>query len=175
MREKKIRGVKRKINTMVKRIGDYTLEFPEEFYHDYWHLHLPIAYTFIKSSKTPFKVKKFCIQTLLESAQRLMQNKPNDEGNYRVVVAVTLPEMWNSQIIIFNNDQYFKNFFQRNDQYQKWHLLSEERNLFNEWDIKIPSNLNVLGFQEIISDVDDYRYEGELWFIGELHQWNISN
>jgi len=104
-----------------------------------------------------------------------MQNKPNDEGNYRVVVAVTLPEMWNSQIIIFNNDQYFKNFFQRNDQYQKWHLLSEERNLFNEWDIKIPSNLNVLGFQEIISDVDDYRYEGELWFIGELHQWNISN
>ncbi|HDR8083720.1 TPA: DUF3916 domain-containing protein, partial [Bacillus cereus] len=39
MREKKIRGMKRKTNTMIKRIEDHTKMFPSTFYNDeYWNM-----------------------------------------------------------------------------------------------------------------------------------------
>ncbi|MGG3449368.1 DUF3916 domain-containing protein [Domibacillus aminovorans] len=88
-----------------------TMEFPMEFYNDYWHMHLPVAQDFINSNKTPNKVKRLCIQTLLDRADHLIRMKPNDKEKYRVVVAVDLPDLWGTQIIVFKGDSYFKNFF----------------------------------------------------------------
>nr|WP_082862852.1 DUF3916 domain-containing protein [Domibacillus aminovorans] len=87
------------------------MEFPMEFYNDYWHMHLPVAQDFINSNKTPNKVKRLCIQTLLDRADHLIRMKPNDKEKYRVVVAVDLPDLWGTQIIVFKGDSYFKNFF----------------------------------------------------------------
>ncbi len=36
------------------------------------------------------------------------------------------------------------------------------------YNVNLSSNLIVKGYKEIISD-DDYNYEGEIWFIGELN------
>ncbi|KAF0815886.1 hypothetical protein KIS4809_5313 [Bacillus sp. ZZV12-4809] len=83
------------------------MEFPIEFYNDYWHMHLPVAQEFINSSKTPYKVKRLCIQTLLERAEDLIRIKPNDKEKYRVVVAIDYPELWDSQIIVFKVESYF--------------------------------------------------------------------
>jgi len=168
MQKKKIRGIKRKTNNMIKRILENTLEFPLEFNNDYWHMHLPVAYDFINSIKTPFKVKRLCIHTLLERADHLIRMKPNYKEKYRVVVAIDLPNLWNSQIIVFKGDSYFKNFFTRNDEYQKWLHLSEEGNIQIEWGITVPNDMQISGFKELITDEDGYRYEGEIWFIGEL-------
>ncbi|HDR7206588.1 TPA: DUF3916 domain-containing protein, partial [Bacillus cereus] len=69
MREKKIRGMKRKTNTMIKRIEEHTKTFPSTFYNDqYWNMLLPVSQAFIASRKTPRKVKRLCIQTLLNQA-----------------------------------------------------------------------------------------------------------
>jgi len=61
MREKKIRGIKRKFKQMIERIDEYAEEFPtEEFQNGYWHLHLPVAQDFIDSCKTPKKKSDDC-------------------------------------------------------------------------------------------------------------------
>ncbi|MFB5284689.1 DUF3916 domain-containing protein [Peribacillus sp. Hz7] len=168
MREKKVRGIKRKAKNMTKRIEENTTEFPMEFYNDYWHMHLPVAQDFINSNKTPNKVKRLCIQTLLERADHLIRMKPNDKENYRVVVAIDLLDLWDSQIIVFKGDSHFKNFFNRNDEYQKWLHLSDERSIRIEWGLTVPNDMKILGFKELIIDEDGYSYEGEIWFIGEL-------
>jgi len=41
MRNKKLRGLKRKTRNMINRIGEETSDFPLDFYNGYWHLHLP--------------------------------------------------------------------------------------------------------------------------------------
>lgn len=111
MREKKIRGMKRKTNTMIKRIEEYTNTFPSTFYHDeYWYMPLPVSQAFINSQKTPRKVKRLCIQTLLNQANQLLKMKPNDTNTYRVVVMISIADLWRSQIIIFKNDDYFHTF-----------------------------------------------------------------
>ncbi|PEC19053.1 hypothetical protein COM96_27050 [Bacillus cereus] len=114
MREKEIRGMKRKTNTMIKRIKENTKTFPSTFYNDeYWYMPLPVSQAFIDSRKTPRKVKRLCIQTLLNQANQLVKMKLNDTNTYRVVVMISIADLWNSQIIIFKNNDYFHTFFNR--------------------------------------------------------------
>jgi len=168
MRDKKIRGLKRKTRNMVNRLAQETIKFPSDFYNGYWHLHLPVAQDFIYSSKTPFGIRKICIETLISRAEHLIKIKPMTSEKTRVVVAIDLPGLWNSQIIVFSGDSYFEGFFERNDQYQKWIPISKDRDFESEWRIHIPENLNAKGFNELITDEDGEIYSGEIWFIGEL-------
>ncbi|MFP3413833.1 DUF3916 domain-containing protein [Bacillus sp. SIMBA_074] len=168
MREKKIRGMKRRTQTLIKRIEDSTKAFPSTFYNDeYWHMPLPGSQAFIDSIKTPRKVKRLCIQTLLDRADLLMKMKPNDTNTYRVVVMIKIASLWNSQIIIFKNDDYFQIFFNRDNEFQKWIPLSNESDFRHEWKISISNSVQTLHFQEIIKDEDGF-FEEELSFIGEL-------
>ncbi len=169
MQEKKVRGVKRKSTNMIKRIEEDTLAFPTEFYNGYWHLHLPVAQDFISSGKTPKKIKRLCIQTLLDRAEYLIGLKPHDKEKYRVVVAIDLSDLWGSQIIVFEGDSHYKGFFNRNDEYQKWLQLAEDRNIQTEWELSVPNDLQITGYKEVITDEDGYYHEGEIWFIGELN------
>ncbi|MGM0878264.1 MAG: DUF3916 domain-containing protein [Bacillota bacterium] len=168
MRNKKLRGVKRKTKNMVNRIEQETIKFPSDFYNGYWHLHLPVAQDFISSSKIPYGVKRLCIETLLSRAKHLIKIKPNTLETVRVVVSIDLPDLWNSQIIVFSGDSHFKGFFDRYDEFQKWMPLSKKRSFESEWGINIPENMNVLGFKEEIINDDLDIYEAEIWFIGEL-------
>lgn len=168
MREKKIRGMKRKTNTMIKRIEEHTKSFPSTFYNDeYWNMLLSVSQAFIASRKTPRKVKRLCIQTLLNQANHLINMKPSDTHTYRVVVLISINNLWDSQIIIFKNEDYFHNFFNRDSEFQKWILLSNEIDFWETWEMSVCHSFKTLHFQEIIYDADEC-YEKEILFIGEL-------
>ena len=168
MREKKIRGMNRKTNTMINRIEEHTKTFPSTFYNDeYWYMTLPVSQDFIDSRKTPRKVKRLCIQTLLNQANHLIKMKPSDTHTYRVVVLISIENLWSSQIIIFKNDDYFHNFFNRNSEFQKWILLSNKPDFWKTWGISIYPTFQRLHFQEIIYD-EGAIYEKQILFVGEL-------
>ncbi|WP_318582456.1 DUF3916 domain-containing protein [Bacillus paranthracis] len=168
MHEKKIRGMKRKTNTMIKRIEEHTKIFPSTFYNDeYWYMPLPVSQTFIESHKTPRKVKRLCIQTLIDRVNHLIKIKPNDTHTYRVVTIISIENLWRSQIIVFKNDDYFQNFFNRNNEFQTWIPLSNEINFWETWGISIRPTAQLLHFQEVIYD-EDAIDKKEIWFIGEL-------
>ncbi|QWI17778.1 DUF3916 domain-containing protein [Bacillus wiedmannii] len=168
MREKKIRGMKRKTNTMIKRIEEHTKTFPSTFYNDeYWYMPLPVSQAFINSCKTPRKVKRLCIQTLLNQAHHLIKIKPSDTHTYRVVVLISIESLWDSQIIIFKNEDYFHNFFNRNSEFQKWIPLSNKSDFWKSWGISIYPTVQTLHFQEVIYDEDTID-EKKIWFVGEL-------
>ncbi|AAP27317.1 MULTISPECIES: DUF3916 domain-containing protein [Bacillus] len=168
MHEKKIRGMKRKTNAMIKRIEEHTKMFPSTFYNDeYWYMPLPVSQDFIESHKTPRKVKRLCIQTLIDRVNHLIKIQPSDTHTYRVVALISIENLWRSQIIVFKNDDYFHNFFNRNNEFQKWILLSNEIDFWETWGISIFPTPQLLRFQEVIYDEDTID-EKEIWFIGEL-------
>lgn len=168
MHNKKLRGLKRKTRNMIKRIWEETSDFPLDFYNGYCHLHLPVAQGFIDSDRTPFGIKRLCVQTLLERAKHLIEIKPNTPDRYRVVVYISFQALFDSQIIVFAGDSHFEGFFNRNDEFQKRIPLPEERNFESDWRINIPKDMNVLGFKEEITDEDEEIYKRDIWFIGEL-------
>lgn len=167
MREKKVRGRKRKTIGMVKQIEENTALYPTEFYNGYWHMHLPVGQGFISGGKTPGKIKRLSVQTLVDRVTHLISIKPDNKEKYRVVAAINLPDLWNSQLIVFKGDEYFEGFFDRNSAYQKWIPLSDYRDIQAEWGLTVREGLNICGFEEVIDDEDGY-YESEIWFVGEL-------
>lgn len=168
MNSKKVRGIKRKCESMIKRINLLTEHFPAEE-PDYWYIYLPAARSFIDSPKTPRSVKRLCIQTLINRVQHLIDIKPQLKVQTRVIAAIDLRNLWQSQIIIFFGEQSYKRFFNRNSMYHKWIPIPNRRGFKKEWRLNIPRGLRIQGYKDIIIDVD-VNYVGEMWFVGELEK-----
>ena len=168
MRNKKIRGLKRRTDSMVKRIKEETECFPDQFIHGYWHLSLPAGRDFISSGKTPIKIKRLCVQTLLDRAGHLCKLKTEKEMHTRVIVMIVPSDLWNSHIFVFNQEDAFKAFFDRNFVDQKWDPLVMNGKLLKAWKIEIPRNQESVSYLEKIMDEDIGYRERELWFFGEF-------
>ncbi len=164
----KVRGQKRKLSTFKHNLINQTEIFPKEDKKDcgYWHLHIPIARDFIDSKNTSTKIRRTIIQTLISRTEHLIKLKPNNTKT-RVVTAINLPYIFDSQIVVFFGDNYFNNFFERDSDEQRWIALSENRSLKSEWSLIYSDSLIECGYKEIIKD-EDYIHEGEIWFVGEL-------
>lgn len=168
MREKKVRGIKHKINKLIKRIEENTIEFPIEYVeNEYRNFPLPVSQEFINSNKTPRKVKRQCIQTLINRAKHMSYIKPIEEEKYRVMVAIHLPDLWRSEMIVFKGESYYQKFFNRNNE-QTWIPLPKTRSIEKEWELSVPTDMSIVGYREEITD-EDYHYKGEIWFIGDTN------
>jgi hypothetical protein len=158
---------------MVRRISEATEQFPKPHLgYDFWHFHLPILPEFIDSPNTPSDIRKLCVQTLLARAHHLASIAPRNEMPTRIVVAVSLPKLASSQIIVFFGSEYFKSFFTRDRPGQVWTPLEEKRSLAREWEIQIPPGFIERGIRQEITETD-FRYDGEIWFIGQLTAVNV--
>lgn len=168
-RRSKVRGTRRKCRAMIEAIEASAQTFPTECDAEgrYWHAHLPVDQAFIDSLKTPHWVRRQCVQSLIDATERLRSLKPKSDDPIRVVASVSLPELWDSQIIVFFDYDYFRTFFDRDSAYQTWTPLAESRSLRREWGLKMPGILTERGYHKRIRD-EDYAHDGEVWFLGEL-------
>jgi len=167
MRHPKIRGARRRCSTFARRLAEFTSCFPTA--HDergYWHLHLPIAQSFIDSPRAAQSIRRECVQLLLDAASRLTALRP-PSVTARVVAAVSTPLLFDSQLIAFFSADYFASFFLRDGPEQQWSALPASRSLAREWSLALPSGFSERGFHEHIHD-EDYEQHGEIWFFGEL-------
>ncbi|MDZ4910358.1 DUF3916 domain-containing protein, partial [Clostridium perfringens] len=121
---------------MENNLIELTSGFPKiDLGHGYWHLHIPTYQRFIDSYKTPASLRRKCIQLIIDRVEFLIKNKLQSDAPIRVVACINLPSLWDSQIIAFFGDEYYKNFFNRNTDYQKWIPLSKERDICKEWNL----------------------------------------
>lgn len=168
MHEKKVRGMKRKTRTMIQRIEEHTKTFPSAFYYDeYWYMPLPVSQAFINSCKTPRKVKRLCIQTLLNQTNHLIKIKPIDTHTYRVVVLISIESLWDSQIIIFKMRGTFIISLIEIVNFKNGFLFQRSLIFGRHGGISICPPFQTLHFQEIIYDEGEC-YEKEIWFVREL-------
>lgn len=159
---KKQRGQKRKLNKLLKLINQYSLEGNTN--DTYEHFHVPCASDFIDSSKTRRSIKqKFC-QIWLDKTQYFINNKPSNAVFCKVVCVVSSNCLWNSQIIIFYDEQYYNSFWNRDNKYQSWIKIT---NKSYKDSCRLNTNMNELGFIETIND-EEYNYRNDLWFYGEV-------
>jgi hypothetical protein len=166
---KKVRGRRRRCRSMIRNIESVGRRFPVEDRPGcgYWHFHMPVAQSFIDSPKTPHRIRRCCVQTVLDTAAKLRELKPCTEATTRVVAAIDLPRVIDSQIIVFFGDTHYSEFFCRDTDEQRWEPLPPNRSLVSEWTLNVPSDFRQRGYHERISD-DDCVHEGEVWFLGEI-------
>jgi hypothetical protein len=167
--KKKVRGLRRRKKNLINSFNEMTeqLPNPSNYGLGYWHLHLPFDQRYIDTIKAPNKLRREIMQILINRVSYLRNLKTPSQDQYRIYTVISLPNLFDSQIAVIPDRGWFNGFFERDSQEQKWLPLNLERDLINEWKLNLPPDLEVKGFKEIITD-EDYYYEGEIWFIGEL-------
>ena len=167
--QKKVRGLKRRYKEIEDMIIEQTeiVPDPSECSLGYWHLHLPWGQDYIMSRKTPNKFRRALLQLLINRVNHLIKLKSEKQMGYQIYAIITFPNLFYSKIVVLPDSSWFDGFFERESKEQKWIPLDDNRNISKEWNVVIPSELKVRGFKEIIFD-DDFNYESELWFIGEV-------
>jgi len=168
--KKKVRGLRRRKMNLMNTLHEMTeqLPNPNDYGLGYWHLHLPFSQEYLESDKVPIKFRKEIMQTLINKVCHLKNLKTPLQEQYRIYAVISMPNLFDSQIAVIPDKSWFNGFFERDTSEQKWLPLSLNRDVIKEWELYLPPGLEVKGFEEIISD-DDYYYEGELWFIGEIN------
>ena len=163
MKYKKQRGQKRRLKTVLNSINqihpfqniDYKCE----------HFHVPCG-RFISSPKTSGKIKTALIKVWLAKTAEILKKKPESISFCKVVSVIDEFDLWNSQIIIFYDENYYDSFWIRNSIEQTWTSIVEQGLSFIK-ERHIESNLKEKGYFETITDTDFTR-KTTLWFYGDI-------
>lgn len=162
MWNKKVRGQRRKLKALLKAIENHRDFF--DFEGKFNCLEVP-SDPWIEKPKTYGKVKTAFCRKWIEETERLISQTPEDVGFCKVVGAIVYPELWNSQIIIFKDKEYYDSFFERKGPYQTWTRITyrsfaAERN--------ITTGLQEFGFVEDLVD-EDFEHRSYIWFYMDQH------
>ena len=136
MTSRHLRGAKRKLRNIEKQLINRTTDFPSNFYYGVHGIKLPANQDFVNGLNS--KGKKKITQFLMATATSLIEKKLNP--SYKVVILLFPNNFWRSEIIIFENDFIFKDFFHRTNPWQVWREVKkkEYQKLANiNWDIKV--------------------------------------
>ncbi len=155
---KKQRGVYRKLNLLFEKIDLFEPVKKDNIYEEF----VVPGNNFLDVS--PISIKRKFIIKWLEITEKFINNKDNKRF-CRIVGMIETKEISNSRIILFYDEEYYNNFWKREDSYQIWKRLDSKKSLKQR--LNIQTNLKEIGFKETLND-DDFKYETELWFYGEL-------
>lgn len=107
------------------------------------------------------QIKQAIIHILLDEAKRLAKRRLDER--MRVVVLLDLPTLWNSELLVFQDEEVLQTFMQRDSSYQKWIPIPHEKTSLNKWVIRSDRDIRVYGFEEWIFDEEG---EGrEVWML----------
>lgn len=161
-REKQ-RGQHRKLNTLLKNIDSFT-PF-QNCTENCEHFHVPSS-PFISGKKTSGKIKTEFCKKWLKTTEKFIIQKPPDLPFCKIIAVLDEFDLWNSQIIIFYNKDYYDLFWKRQGPEQIWELIEDKNTSFIQ-SRNINTNLCEKGYYETICE-DDYYKKSTLWFYGEL-------
>ena len=160
----KSRGQRRRLDALCRRIDEF-VPFSETD-RRYEHFHVPCD-VFLDHPKTSSKIKTAFCRKWLEITQKFISEKPADFDFCRVVAVIYPDRLWDSQIIIFYDREYYDWFFLRDDiPDEAWTPIRDaSRSFANARNIKTP--LPERGYTHGYTEDDTYA-EDDVWFYGEI-------
>ena len=162
LKKKKQRGQKRKLKSICSHIDNFIVfQNTEDAFE---HFHVPSS-TFIEHSKTSSNIKTLFCKKWVDATLKIISQKPNELKFCKIVAMISVPNYWDSQIIVFYDKSYYDDFWNRNDDYQQWILFDKKHSFSKERNIK--TSLLEQGYKEIIYD-DDFTATNLIWFYGDI-------
>ena len=164
MRYKKERGQKRKWKALQNNIQQiYPFQNTD---CEYEHFHVPCS-QFISSPKTSRKIKTTFCKVWFDKTAEIIEQKPCNLSFCKVIAVIDELDFWNSQIIIFYDENYYNSFWLRDSNEQTWDPIVNSNMSFIR-KRHLESNLKEKGYYETITDLD-FTYKTILWFYGDIY------
>lgn len=132
------------------------------------YLGLPRSVSFLDADYVPTAIRRMCMQTVIDRARYLIDMRPLSKKYIRVAAEINLPRLSGSGIIVFYNNECFRDFFEKGLDNKAIEPLGEHRSIEKEWVVCIPDGFTVVGMQEEIQDAMNV-YKRELWYVYEQY------
>ncbi|MEK4424902.1 DUF3916 domain-containing protein [Solibacillus sp. FSL K6-1523] len=126
MRKSKIRGTKRKLRIIERHLSDRSQHFPNDFYAGVYNFKLPANQQFIAALNQ--KGQKIVSNYLMECAMNLKKKKPS--AAYKIAVLLFPENFWRSELIIFEDEAVYRDFFDRHKHGQVWREMKNQADSF---------------------------------------------
>ena len=162
MNRKKQRGQHRRLKAMFGHIDEF-IPFSNTG-QKYEHFHVPSS-PFIEGNRTNGAVKTEFCRKWLETTEKFISQKPEEQHFCKVVAVLSVPNLWSSQIIIFYDEGYYDSFWKRTSPEQFWSLTKDKMSFCKGRNIV--TSLEERCYHEKIVE-DDNIFECDLWFYGDL-------
>ena len=119
---KKQRGLYRKIKTLFNKIELFEPQKKDKIYEEF----VVPSNNFLDISKSNIKIK--FINKWLETTEKFIKQN-NNKKFCKIVGIIETNEISNSRIIFFYDEEYYNNFWKRNDSYQTWEKIDSKKSL----------------------------------------------
>ena len=163
MKQKTQRGQKRKLNALLANINQ--IQPFQNTDCQYEHFHVPCS-QFISSPKTYGKIKTQFCRAWLDKTAEVIERKPDYLSFCKVVALIDEFDLWESQIIIFYDKNYYNSFWSRTSGEQTWEPIENQGRSFIQ-ERHIESTLKEKCYLETIDDFE-YFHKTILWFYGDI-------
>ncbi len=163
MKHKKQRGQHRKNIKLLLSIEQIT-PFADTN-RRYEHFHVP-SDQFISSPKTSSRIKTAFCKAWLSKTAEIIEKKPKGIPFCKVVAVIDESDLWESQIIIFYDEDYYCTFWERTSIEQTWKPIDSRHISFTKRR-NIQTALHEKGYIELLTD-EEVQRKSILWFYGDL-------
>ncbi len=152
MREKKFRSKKRHFNQFIREMKVLEkMDLSNTVIFEYLNMKIPIFERLFNSRKST----RMILNSYIKSARVYFKN--NQSENLVLTIILSSPNLFSSELCIFNSEKDFKNFCNRDQHFQKW--IPSNKGIVEDLNLKGPSNFQVINFKEEIDD-GDLLYSG---------------
>jgi hypothetical protein len=138
--------------------------------HGYRHWKIPVPRALIEGPHARRPVQAACAQVLIDGAESLIGLRPLELQHVRVVAIVGFPNMFNSEICLFFDPDYFAGFCDRDTDSQRW-TRKPDADLVATLGLTIPTGFNIQGYDTVDRDESispPWAEANQTWLVGEL-------
>ncbi|WP_460116333.1 DUF3916 domain-containing protein [Pseudomonas sp. H2_D02] len=108
---KPLRGLHRRLRSIERWASSFEGNFyPRQDGYRYSNWKIPVHELLVEGDQARIEVQAFCVQQLLEAAAHLSRAADRSEGYYRVACLLTWPWLFESEVTIFYDKDYYLGF-----------------------------------------------------------------
>jgi len=169
--QKKPRGIPRRIRFLQRWSSSFRGFYPRDLApsESYWNFKIPVIRSMVEGRHSTMDLKKICAQALIDAAHYVWLAKPDDApSEARVTCCICLPEMFASELCIYNKQDYFcEHTSEGEGRFGKIEKISSKSIAF-EWGLVLPTGFKELGVSCLYEGDDGKMYVSEHWYFGEV-------
>ncbi len=126
--DEKLRGVKRRLRALATWASRFEGWFPPraEWDSKFSNYKIPVADRLVRPPHTTREIQAACLRQMLRAATHLAAARPAElRDTCRIGVLLTLPDMWDSEVTVFFDRNYYRGFLHNDAAYAGRSLCAE--------------------------------------------------
>jgi len=148
---KKVRGSKRKLQALGRKLDSVLLSIPEEGLprDKTWRYHLPSPDRLVDSAASSFKLRKRFVHLLCD---KLIELDRSINREYKTVLFFSLPLLSHSRIEVYVDSKHFENLISNPDGASTWSPKTDGKSIIREFSLELPPEYQEKGYYRTSAD-----------------------